>query len=127
MAQGWGSFGPAGAILATSTLHPGAPSASIQIPQVTGASKQRTFLYDAAFAAMAAVFGGTLIVAGLLFGARDQAAGASPSAAPSASTVAGGAAGEITITAFDLGFEPAMVHVAAPGTYVVTFASPRFS
>jgi plastocyanin len=84
---------------------------------------QRTFLYVVAFSAMAAVFGGTLVVSALLFGAGERAAAASPSAQPSASAVAGGPAGEITITAFDLGFEPAMVHVAAPGTYGVTFVN----
>jgi len=84
---------------------------------------QRTFLYFAAFTAMAAVFAGAIVVTALLFGARDRASGASPSAIPSASAVAGGPAGEITITAFDLGFEPAMVHVAAAGTYTVTFVN----
>jgi FtsP/CotA-like multicopper oxidase with cupredoxin domain len=84
---------------------------------------QRTFLYFAAFAGMAAVFGGTLIVASLLLGARDASSGASPPALPSASAVAVGPVGEITITAFDLGFEPTMAHVAAPGTYVVTFVN----
>ena len=84
---------------------------------------QRTFLYFAAFTGMAAVFAGAIIVTALLFGARDRAAGASSSAIPSASAVAGGPAGEITITAFDLGFEPAMVHVAAAGTYAVTFVN----
>ena len=34
-----------------------------------------------------------------------------------------GPIGEITITAFDLGFEPAMAHVSAPGTYTVTFVN----
>ena len=46
---------------------------------------QRTFLYFAAFTGMAAVFAGTLIVTALLFGAADKAAGASPSAQPTAS------------------------------------------
>ena len=31
--------------------------------------------------------------------------------------------GEITITAFDLGFEPAMAQVSAPGTYTVNFTN----
>jgi uncharacterized cupredoxin-like copper-binding protein len=37
--------------------------------------------------------------------------------------VAEGPIGEITITAFDLGFEPAMVHVAEAGTYTVNFVN----
>jgi FtsP/CotA-like multicopper oxidase with cupredoxin domain len=37
--------------------------------------------------------------------------------------VAQGPVGEITITAFDLGFEPAMVHVDRPGTYTVTLVN----
>lgn len=82
---------------------------------------QRTFLYFAAFTGMAAVFAGALIVTGLLFGAGPRV-GAGPSEAPAASQpVAEGPIGEITITAFDLGFRPAMVHVESPGRYAVNF------
>jgi manganese oxidase len=81
---------------------------------------QRTLLYLAAFLGMGAVFAGTLIVAGLLFGVDERGVGqASPSAQPSAPP--GG--GEITITAFDIGFEPVMVHVPAAGTYTVNFVN----
>ena len=88
---------------------------------------QRYFLYFAAFTGMGIVFAGTLIVVGLLFGtgARAESA-ASPSAAASAAPSAaepGGPVGAITITAFDLGFEPAMVHVAEAGTYTVNFVN----
>jgi len=88
---------------------------------------QRTLLYFAAFTGMGAVFVATLIVAALVTGAVGQAtADPSPSdlATPSASQPAAeGPAGEFTITAFDLGFEPAMVHVPGPGTYEVTFVN----
>ena len=78
---------------------------------------QRTFIYFAAFTGMASVFAATLLVVALVLGAPDRAE-------PSASApVAGGPVGEFTITAFDLGFEPAMVHVDGPGTYTVTFVN----
>jgi FtsP/CotA-like multicopper oxidase with cupredoxin domain len=88
---------------------------------------QRTFLYFAAFTGMGAVFVATLIVAALVTGAAAQS-GAEPSASASATPaasepVAEGPVGEFTITAFDLGFEPAMVHVEGPGTYEVTFVN----
>ena len=84
---------------------------------------QRALLYVAAFVSMAVVFAGTLIVTGLLFGTPTRT-GEEPSEVPAASgPVAGGAVGEITITAFDLGFEPAMVHVEEAGTYTVTFVN----
>ena len=84
---------------------------------------QRTFLYFAAFTGMGTVFAATLIVAALILG-QGSATGTEASATPAPSTsppAAEGPIGEITITAFDLGFEPAMVDVAAPGTYTVTF------
>ena len=84
---------------------------------------QRALLYVAAFVSMAVVFAGTLIVTGLLFGTPTRT-GEEPSEVPAASgPVAGGAVGEITITAFDLGFEPAMVHLEEAGTYTVTFVN----
>ena len=86
---------------------------------------QRTFLYFAAFTGMGAVFAATLIVAALILGqgpATGTVASATP--APSASApIAEGPIGEIMITAFDLGFEPAMVDVVEAGTYSVTFVN----
>ena len=86
---------------------------------------QRTFLYFAAFTGMGAVFAATLIVAALILGqgpATGTVASATP--APGASApIAGGPIGEITITAFDLGFEPAIVDVVEAGTYSVTFGN----
>jgi len=84
---------------------------------------QRNLLYFAAFTGMGTVFAATLLVASLVLGATNQGDTATPaSSEPSASaSVAEGPVGEITITAFDLGFEPPMVHVAEPGTYTVTF------
>jgi plastocyanin len=81
----------------------------------------RTFVYFAAFTGMATLFIVTLIVAALVFSGLAPAAGAA-SPEPSAPQ-ADGPAGEFTITAFDLGFEPAMVHVDGPGTYTVTFVN----
>jgi uncharacterized cupredoxin-like copper-binding protein len=86
---------------------------------------QRTLLYFAAFTGMGTVFIVALIVAALVFGglADTQTASASASPVPSAEPSEGEAGGEFTITAFDLGFEPAMVHVPGPGTYIVTFVN----
>jgi manganese oxidase len=84
---------------------------------------QRTFLYFAAFTGMGTVFAATLLVAALVLDPDRAAVAAAPgSPQPSASAPANaGPVGEITITAFDLGFEPAMVDVDEPGTYAVTF------
>jgi plastocyanin len=86
---------------------------------------QRTFIYFAAFTGMGTVFAATLLVVALVLGATNgtgvaTAASAEPST--SAST-AQGPIGQITITAFDLGFEPAMVDVPEAGTYTVTFVN----
>ena len=85
----------------------------------------RTFLYFAAFTGMGTVFVATLLVAALLLGATDRDGAATPaSGEPGASApTAEGPVGEITITAFDLGFEPSMVDVADPGIYTVTFVN----
>ena len=78
---------------------------------------RRTFIYFAAFTGMGTLFALTMIMAALVLGAPS-------SETPEASApTADGPIGEITITAFDLGFEPAMAHVAAPGTYTVTFVN----
>jgi uncharacterized cupredoxin-like copper-binding protein len=82
---------------------------------------QRTFLYVAAFTGMGSVFAVLLLVTGLILGAANPAA--QSSAQPSPSAPAGAPSGTIEISAFDLGFEPAMVHVAAAGTYRVTFTN----
>src|SRR5688500_569799 len=90
-----------------------------------GAPMQRTFIYFAACTGMASVFGAALLIAALTLGATNRTdVVAQASLEPSASApVAGGPVGEFTITAFDLGFEPAMVHVDGPGTYTVTFVN----
>ena len=54
---------------------------------------------------------------------RQRGQAAPESAQPSPSATAEAQAREITITAFDLGFEPAMVDVPEPGTYTVTFVN----
>src|SRR5687767_8506205 len=81
----------------------------------------RALVYFAAFTGMASVFAATLVVAALVLGLpnpADPIAAASPSG-----PVADGPMGEMTITAFDLGFEPVMVHVDGPGTYTVNFVN----
>jgi FtsP/CotA-like multicopper oxidase with cupredoxin domain len=90
----------------------------------TGASMQRTFFYFAAFTGMGTVFVAALVVAALIFGTTPSAGvAASASPQPTASAAAEGPAGEITITAFDIGFEPETVTVGMPGTYDVTFVN----
>ncbi len=86
---------------------------------------QRTFVYFAAFTGMGTVFVAALFVAALVFG-TGQTRGVSSTASPSADVPAAVGTepiGEFTITAFDLGFEPAMVNVDEPGTYTVTFVN----
>jgi FtsP/CotA-like multicopper oxidase with cupredoxin domain/plastocyanin len=74
-----------------------------------------------AFTGWGAMFGLTLIIAAVVLGGRaspgQQGATSSGSAPPA------GPVGSIEIHAFDLGFEPAMVHVATPGTHVVRFVN----
>ena len=85
---------------------------------------RRTFALFAAFTGMGTLFLVTVLVTAIAMNAmapRATAANGSPS--PSASGAAGGPIGEITITAFDLGFEPAMPHVEAVGTYRVHFVN----
>ncbi len=89
----------------------------------------RSLLYFAAFTGMGTVFAATLLVAALVMSSiappRGTAASPSPDAGPteSAGPVAEGPIGEITITAFDLGFEPATITVSEAGTYTVTFVN----
>ena len=84
---------------------------------------QRTFMYFAAFTGMGTVFIVTLIVAGLIFGTAPTAEPAATSSPDGTQAPDSGPVGEITITAFDLGFEPATVTVDAPGTYAVNFVN----
>ena len=91
-----------------STRHLPQDAGSVAPSAVTGAPMQRTFLYFAAFTGMAAVFAVAILVTALA-SARDRASGASPSAIPRRVGGRRRTGGEITITAFDLGFEPAMV------------------
>ncbi len=88
---------------------------------------KRSFLYFAAFTGMGTVFAATLLVAALVMSSLSPATGtsATPTPAPTESPppVAEGPIGEITITAFDLGFDPATVTVDEPGLYTVTFVN----
>ena len=79
-----------------------------------------------AFCGGGALFATPLLLAGLAFGAGTPPAGAAraqSSAAPSAEPATDAILGELTITAFDLGFEPAAVEVEQPGRYAVTFVN----
>ncbi len=84
---------------------------------------QRAFLYFAAFAGMASVFAGTLIVVGLLFGTSGRVQAAASASALASAAAEDGQVGAFTVTAFDLGFEPAMIHVQQAGRYAVTFVN----
>ncbi len=85
---------------------------------------RRTFALFAAFTGMGTLFLVTVLVTAIAMNAmapRATAGNASPS--PRSPAGVGGPIGEITITAFDLGFEPAMPHVEAAGTYRVHFVN----
>jgi nitrite reductase (NO-forming) len=73
----------------------------------------RLFVFGAAVTSVILL---SLIYAILVAGGSDGSASGSPG--PSAG---GEVLGEITISAFDLGFEPSTVDVAEPGTYTVHF------
>ncbi len=81
----------------------------------------RTLALWIAFTTAGTMFALVMVFAALVLGAPGGEAGqASPSASAPAPT---GPVGTIEVRAFDLGFEPAMVHVDAPGTYAVTFTN----
>jgi uncharacterized cupredoxin-like copper-binding protein len=82
----------------------------------------RLLAFWIAFTTAGAMFALVMLLVAVVLGVPAGAGGAqswpSASAAPSA-----GPLGTIEVRAFDLGFEPAMVHVAAPGRYAVTFVN----
>lgn len=75
-----------------------------------------------AFTGWGAMFVMAMLLAAVVLGARGGASGAeaSPAASPAGPS---GPVGTIEIRAFDLGFDPGMVHVAAAGTYAVTLVN----
>jgi uncharacterized cupredoxin-like copper-binding protein len=81
---------------------------------------RRAFAYFAAFTGMGALFAGVLLLAAVLLGPGPANAGQG-SGSPAAS--ASGPIGTIEVHAFDVGFKPADVTVAAPGEYAVTFVN----
>ncbi len=84
----------------------------------------RTFMYFAAFTGMGSLFVGMLLLAALVLGnGRPVVATPGSSATEQPAAPASGPLGEITITAFDLGFEPAAINVDEPGTYTVVFVN----
>jgi plastocyanin len=82
----------------------------------------RILVFWIAFTTAGAMFALVMLLVAVVLGAPGSASGAQPSpsapAAPAAEPV-----GTIEVHAFDLGFEPAMVHVSAPGLYAVTFVN----
>jgi nitrite reductase (NO-forming) len=74
-----------------------------------------------------ALFGMPLVLAGLLLGGPPStpAAGQAGSPTPTASAAlqTDEVIGELTFTAFDLGFEPASLEVEQPGRYAVSFTN----
>ena len=81
----------------------------------------RTLALWIAFTTAGTMFALVMVFAALVLGAPGgEASQASPSASAAAPS---GPIGTIEVRAFDLGFEPAMVHVDAPGTYAVTFTN----
>jgi len=74
-----------------------------------------------AFTGWGAMFVLAMLLAVVVFGGQRGAA-TQVSPLPSAAGVSR-PVGTIEIRAFDLGFEPEMVHVAAPGTYAVSFVN----
>jgi nitrite reductase (NO-forming) len=84
---------------------------------------QRALAYFAAFTGMGVLFAGTLLLAALVLGAGQTSGAPSGSASPPGSPSAGGPVGTIEIHAFDLGFDPSAVTVAAAGEYTVRFVN----
>jgi plastocyanin len=80
----------------------------------------RTLALWIAFTGWGAMFALAMVLAAVVLGTGGSAAGTQASASPSATAQLAAA---IEIRALDLGFEPAMVHVAAPGTYTVRFVN----
>jgi FtsP/CotA-like multicopper oxidase with cupredoxin domain len=83
---------------------------------------QRTFYYFAAFTGMGVIYAITMLLVALVLGTVDPTAGAGQES-PSGTPATPGPVGTIEVHAFDLGFEPSMVHVSAAGIYRVTFVN----
>ena len=80
----------------------------------------RTLALWIAFTGWGAMFAIAMVLAAVVLG---SSATNGAQASPSGSASVTGPIGTIEIRAFDLGFEPAMVHVAAPGRYNVRFVN----
>jgi len=75
-----------------------------------------------AFTGWGAMFVMAMLLAAVVLGPPASATGTQPSA-PASPAAPSGPIGTIEIRAFDLGFEPAMVNVGAPGRYAVTLVN----
>jgi plastocyanin len=75
-----------------------------------------------AFTTAGAMFALVMLLVAVVLGAPGSASGAQ-SSPPASTAPPSGPVGTIEVRAFDLGFEPAMVHVEAPGAYAVSFVN----
>jgi len=82
----------------------------------------RILAFWIAFTTAGAMFALVMLLVAVVLGAPGSASGAQSSPAPSTAPPAG-PVGTIEVRASDLGFEPVMVHVQAPGTYAVSFVN----
>ena len=80
----------------------------------------RALIYFAAFTGMGSLFAATMVVAAIVLG--NTGGGAATRTEP-VEHATQGQVGAFTVTAFDLGFEPAVVHVDRPGRYLVTLVN----
>ena len=84
---------------------------------------RRAFAYFAAFTGMGMLFAGTLLLAAIVLGTGQASGNPGATTSPAASSATDGPIGTIEIHAFDLGFEPAEITVAAPGEHTVRFVN----
>jgi uncharacterized cupredoxin-like copper-binding protein len=82
----------------------------------------RILAFWIAFTTAGAMFALVMLLLAVVLGATGSARAAPSSSSASAATPTG-PVGTIEVHAYDLGFEPAMVHVATPGRYAVTFVN----
>jgi plastocyanin len=82
----------------------------------------RILAFWIAFTTAGAMFALVMLLVAVVLGAPGSASGAQ-SSPPASAAPPPGPVGTIEVRAFDLGFEPAMVHVQAPGTYAVSFVN----
>ena len=75
------------------------------------------------FTTAGSMFALVLVFTALVLGGPGGTSGQTSASASASAPAPSGPIGTIDVRAFDLGFEPSMVHVDAPGTYAVTFTN----